>query len=296
MDNTEINSNKSNFNKFTPFSTYRLSVDDMCDLISNLQLQEKYNRTSVLQIFDKLDTTNTGFIDRNELFDYLENLDANNKEHNYKELLEKFNQTVLSKSEKILFRLTKLRKKIYIQNDSEALEDINWIINNILDKDILEPDILDIHMKTQNEEDLGALRQYSNFQDICLQRNDLKTLNSSKTLKDLTFKNNNMSSDISFVRKVNKEARNSLMSSFSPSKQPLALNNMNNKNLIHLTKFDLNIADDKDNAEDNKDLNYSDNDSVNSLEINLITVNNTINNSIINTPKNYPNNTNNYNK
>ena len=126
----------------------------MFSIINNLELAQKYNRDSIKEIFGNIDKDKTGFINKTELVDYLEN---DSTDH-YIDLYDKMNKTLLSKSEKIILRLKKLRTRSYMMKDIESVDDINWIIKTLHDRDLHDYEI------EHKEDEMHILGHYSNHQ------------------------------------------------------------------------------------------------------------------------------------
>ena len=78
------------------------------------------------------------------------------------------NQALLTKSEKIILRLKKLRNKNWLKTDNEGLNDVNWIINVISEKNLydLDASIITSHLKNKQKEiELAYLVKYSELED-----------------------------------------------------------------------------------------------------------------------------------
>lgn len=146
---------------------YKLTENEIIELVNDKNLN--YPEETIKDIYRRLDSDQKGFVMRDDLIDYLEN-DNNNK--NFEELNYNLSKTfLLSKSELILIKLKRIRKKI--QDDEEMLEDINWIIKAINHQtDLYEPDLAE----RCETDDIKAIKQYSKYEINQSTRNDLKKI------------------------------------------------------------------------------------------------------------------------
>jgi hypothetical protein len=79
------------------------------------------------ELFLELDVENTGKVNKAKFVDYINRNSFSDKA--YKSFYETINEQLLSKSEKIILKLKKIKEKEYIKYDKTSLRDINWYIN-----------------------------------------------------------------------------------------------------------------------------------------------------------------------
>lgn len=157
---------------------YKLTKNEIMELVKEKKMN--YSEDTVNKIFKNLDIDGKGFIMRDDLIDYLENHNSKN----FEELSHNLSKTfLLSKSELILIKLKRIRRKLF--KDEESLEDIDWIIKAINDQtDLYEPD-LGVNRET---DDIKAIKQYSKFEMNQSTRNDLQKVVKSESTNGIVKK------------------------------------------------------------------------------------------------------------
>ena len=94
------------------------------NIIEKINLSNSHKKINANDLFLQLDSQNTEKITKYKFFDYInkylhsdQTLKTNNESGKLK---------IFSRSDKIIFKLKKLKEKHYFQNDKDLLSDINW--------------------------------------------------------------------------------------------------------------------------------------------------------------------------
>jgi hypothetical protein len=95
-----------------------ITEDTIWLLIEKLNLNEQIDKNLAKELFLELEVDKTKFVD------YINKNSFSDKA--YKSFYETINEQLLSKSEKIILKLKKIREKEHIKNDKTSLRDINW--------------------------------------------------------------------------------------------------------------------------------------------------------------------------
>ena len=183
--------------------TNLVKVSDIEDLITkiNTYTQETTIKPELaLDIFKLLDKKNQGELKINDFLSEVSNINEIGKKVSQNEQINKFfsllNQALLTKSEKIILRLKKLRNKNWLKTDNEGLNDVNWIINVISEKNLydLDASIITSHLKNKQKEiELAYLVKYSELEDKRQKEKDYsKIRKGSKIYKTVRLNSNKM--------------------------------------------------------------------------------------------------------
>jgi len=183
--------------------TNLVKVSDIEDLITkiNTYTQETTIKPELaLDIFKLLDKKNEGELKINDFLSEVSNINEIGKKVSQNEQINKFfsllNQALLTKSEKIILRLKKLRNKNWLKTDNEGLNDVNWIINVISEKNLydLDASIITSHLKNKQKEiELAYLVKYSELEDKRQKEKDYsKIRKGSKIYKTVRLNSNKM--------------------------------------------------------------------------------------------------------
>lgn len=144
---------------------------DVYRMIEQGLLTEEVSKSRLSEIFEKIDVQKVGKIRRSELFTYINNhkdLASTSIKDNIKDCFQ-------SESEKIFKKLQKLRKLCIKLDQTEAVKDIEWIIESLISTDINEPILNEI-----NSEEMEVLKQYSKVEQKVQRHNDINNAHISK--------------------------------------------------------------------------------------------------------------------
>lgn len=92
-------------------------------MIETMNLQDLYSKETAKAIFEELDIDHQGKILAEHFIDFITRM---NDSSNFKKFFEIVAKELISPSEKIIVKLKKLKKKAYIEEDKESIEDIDW--------------------------------------------------------------------------------------------------------------------------------------------------------------------------
>jgi len=187
---TEIINNKTSLNDLNSRSPHKniqkhgkegdhlITLEEMIHIMKDMNLSKVYDETAVKHIFEVIDKEQTGSISKTKLFDYFKG--------NKKQSL-KLQEIFLSKSEKAIMKLKKIRSKCEKAADTESIKDIDWIIECLVSNTLDEPDLFKKSDEHNNEED--ALKQYSHAQEVMNKRYDISKITniSFKSTKNLNY-------------------------------------------------------------------------------------------------------------
>lgn len=160
-------------------------------LIDKMGLSDKVDKSSALELFEELDKEKIGKIQKTKFVEYV------NKKHGSSDILLKSFYEIISeelgnKSEKIIQKLKEIKKKEVIQKNEEILKDIDWIIKEISEQDLHEPEytvlkkLEDSATKTGNVDNKNAveyLTLFSRHWDQNRKNEDLKKITTTKSIK-----------------------------------------------------------------------------------------------------------------
>ena len=105
-----------------------ITQETMWNLIEKLDLSHEINKEKAYQLFQELDTDKTGYIKKSKFVEYTNTTLPKDKAiRNFYEI---FNQHLYGKSERIILKLQNLRGKSYLNEDKDAIKDIDWYIIN----------------------------------------------------------------------------------------------------------------------------------------------------------------------
>lgn len=129
------------------------------------------DEAKISEIFEKIDVMNTGKIRRSELLDYV----TNHKDLSRTSIKDNIKIHFQSESEKIFLKLKKLKDLCMKLKQHEAVKDIEWIIESLMNADINEPILNDI-----NSEEMEVLKHYSKVEQMVQRNNDLSKVGLGK--------------------------------------------------------------------------------------------------------------------
>ena len=200
-------------------------------------LDTKVNESTIEELFKENDKENTGKVNKYDILEYY----SKNRP----------SQEIESRADIAIKKLKKLRKKLVKQQDSQSIEDINWIISSILLNKWDDPE----EFQSEGQE-ADAYKLYSQAQDSISKTIDIKriTHNSFKFSKvsnytnsvknrdnvsEISYKTNNLQGNEETLKhKRLHEARKSIISSttefLGAAKKLHKASNDGNENIISL--------------------------------------------------------------
>ena len=92
--------------------------------MEKLNSTEKINKNKTKELFERLDKHKKGKIKKSVFVEYLVN--NTGFDSNFKNFFDIINLELVSKSEKIVSILKRLRTKLNAHKDFDSVEDINW--------------------------------------------------------------------------------------------------------------------------------------------------------------------------
>ncbi len=196
-----------------------ITFDEVERLIKNHGLKEK-DFIKINTIFKELDKLGTGSVKRTSFFGFI----SKNKDLVKTSIKKEVDFFYQSAGEKIILKLKNLKLFCLSQNNEDAIEDINWIIETLTNKDINDYDVNEL-----GADAVYTLKQYSKAEDTAQRVSDLKKVTQgyqTSSKKTLTNSSMNKSKQDS-LNKINNDTdkksnlRNSLFSSIKvrPSKE-----------------------------------------------------------------------------
>jgi hypothetical protein len=208
-DTLNINE-KTNFVRINNTKEIYLNKNDVEKILNSINLSRTYELSEVKAIFDILDKEKVGKILKTDLIEYIK-VNINRKDsHSIEGYL-------ISNSEKAIQLLKNLSKKFELSKDTEAIEDINWIINCFVNGTWDEIDMLKKGEVEKNETD--TIKMYSNAEQNERKKTDINKVHTKKNLdkmnsytglNNITVKKNEKS--ISDEANSNKEEFNDVKS------------------------------------------------------------------------------------
>jgi len=188
------------------------------------------------KIINELDKENLGEIKSVEMIDYIILMSQKEMEQGVKKefaiFMEKINEEMFSKSQKIVEKLKKIKNKAWLAGDSESCEDIDWIMSALNEEDLYEPELT-----PTKGNGLDYIAKYSHIEANQRKEQDLLALNNNRRTSTLSIKSVNLSS--TETDNANNQRRNTRMSTFlSPSLLGKIFSHLEN-----VAKLDFNIFD-----------------------------------------------------
>ena len=188
------------------------------------------------KIINELDKEKLGEIKSVEMIDYIILMSQKEMDQGVKKefaiFMEKINEEMFSKSQKIVEKLKKIKNKAWLAGDSESCEDIDWIMSVLNEEDLYEPEFT-----PTKGNGLDYIAKYSHIEANQRKEQDLLTLNNNRKTSTLSIKSVNLSS--TETENANNQRRNTRMSTFlSPSLLGKIFNHLEN-----VAKLDFNIFD-----------------------------------------------------
>lgn len=137
-----------------------------------MKLQSFFTKEAAKEIFQELDTEKIGKIKTADFIDYLQ---KSHPQSNFAFFYSLLSNELVSKSEKIILKLKRLKEKAFLSKENDSLDDIDWMIATITESDLNEPEISYVINKTSDFEKFGLdyLAQYSQMWHESRKVNDL---------------------------------------------------------------------------------------------------------------------------
>ena len=174
-----------------------ITKDEMIQLIEEHNLKNKED-AKIKAIFNELEKQlGVGKVKRASFFGVI----SKNKEFNRTSLKKKADFYFQSSGEKILEKLKKIKLLCIKMNEDEAVDDIEYIINTLTNKDIN-----DLDMNELNSEAKDTLKQYSQAENKVQRSSDLKKITLGFTTKKTVILQNNQESQYEKKRRKIKRA------------------------------------------------------------------------------------------
>ena len=202
-----------------------ITKDEMIKLIEEHNLKNKED-AKIKAIFSELEKQlGVGKVKRASFFGVI----SKNKEFSRTSLKKKADFYFQSSGEKILEKLKKIKLLCIKMNEDEAVDDIEYIINTLTNKDIN-----DLDMNELNSEAKDTLKQYSQAENKVQISSDLKKITLGFTTKKTVILQNNQETQLE--KKVSFKATNIRNSNTITDISSLSLNqnDSNNKSSIDL--------------------------------------------------------------
>lgn len=173
MTDTLNRNDKSNFIRINNTKDIYLNKNDVEKILNSINLSKSYELSEVIAIFDILDKQKIGKILKSDLVEYIK-VNINRKDsHSIEGYL-------ISNSEKAIQLLKNLSKKFELVNDTDAIEDIHWILNCFVNGSWDEIDMLKKGDVEKNETD--TIKMYSNAEQNERKKTDLNKVHTKKNL------------------------------------------------------------------------------------------------------------------
>lgn len=173
MTDTLNRNDKSNFIRINNTKDIYLNKNDVEKILNSINLSKSYELSEVIAIFDILDKQKIGKILKSDLVEYIK-VNINRKDsHSIEGYL-------ISNSEKAIQLLKNLSKKFELVNDTDAIEDIHWILNCFVNGSWDEIDMLKKGDVEKNETD--TIKMYSNAEQNERKKTDINKVHTKKNL------------------------------------------------------------------------------------------------------------------
>jgi hypothetical protein len=148
----------------------------------------------------------------------------------YAVFMERINEELVPKSQRIIEKLKKLKGKAWVAGDSESNEDIDWIMSVLAEEDLFEPEY-----PSDNGNGLDYIAKYSRIEANQRREHDLLAVSSRKTVPSVKSVNVSMESDMH-----SNHRRSTRMSTFlSPSLLGKIFSHLENVAKLEFNIFDL---------------------------------------------------------
>ncbi len=172
-----------------------ISVEDISSALEVLSLSDKDAKEKAQNIFNLIDTDKKGTIRTEE---FIENLSASLNDSGelkeFKIYLQQINKHLISKSQLMMSRLKKIKKKAWANDDQETLDDLEWVIDALTEKDIYRLQLDEVNRLSENENKgdgptLDYLVKYSMMEDAKRVEDDIKTIRNRDSRVNFTIPN-----------------------------------------------------------------------------------------------------------
>ena len=88
---------------------------------------------------------------------------------------------MVPRSVKVLEKLRKLKSKVYLNGDTESLEDIDWIISVISESNLYEPELVAHLPRPSKISGFETLAKYSQIEEAKRRENDIMVINNMRS-------------------------------------------------------------------------------------------------------------------
>lgn len=161
-----------------------LTVDDIYSVMEKLKLSQiEISKEKAQLIFDELDHNKKGKI---KSADFIEQIIGNKKLESNEELnmfMDQVNESLITKSERVIEKLKKIKNKAWLAGDNESQDEIDWIITVISEQDLHEPEYVALNTARGEggNDALEYIIQYSQLEEAKRRENDMLVINNQKT-------------------------------------------------------------------------------------------------------------------
>jgi hypothetical protein len=209
------------------------------DLISGLEKMKSLDmgitKETAEKIINDLDQEKRGEIKSEEIIDYIISMSQKEMEQGVKNeyaiFMEKINEEMVSKSQRIIEKLKKIKNKAWLAGDTESSEDIEWIMSALNEEDLYEPEFTPV-----KGNGLDYIAKYSHIEANQRKEQDLLAVNNNRKTSVISIKSVNLSTE---TDNPSNQRRNTRMSTFlSPSLLGKIFSHLEN-----VAKLDFNIFD-----------------------------------------------------
>jgi hypothetical protein len=213
----------------------QLSMEEIISSIESIKSPDMgITKETVEKIFNELDIHQKGEIKSEELIDYIISKSRQEEEggakNEYAVFMERINEELVPKSQRIIEKLKKLKGKAWVAGDSESNEDIDWIMSVLAEEDLFEPEY-----PSDNGNGLDYIAKYSRIEANQRREHDLLAVSSRKTVPSVKSVNVSMESDMH-----SNHRRSTRMSTFlSPSLLGKIFSHLENVAKLEFNIFDL---------------------------------------------------------
>jgi Ca2+-binding EF-hand superfamily protein len=214
-----------------------INVDDIYSVMEMLQLADSQKTKEKAQnIFNVLDVDKKGEIKTEE---FIENITSGklkeSETEDYKMFVELINKQLVTRSEKIIEKLKKIKKKAWTVHDKETCDDIDWIIKALSDDDIHELDYIKQIDDNKTGNAFDYIVKYSHMEDTKRREKDIRLINYRNSIKPMFLLNNE-----TLVKETTNETIRDTSTRRSSFISPSILGKLNTQ-LMNISKFEFNI-------------------------------------------------------
>ena len=163
---------KSQILKTLNITSESIKLEEVQHILEKVQTEDsEITKEAVKKVFNDLDKEGSGTIKSDSFANYLL---ADNTT----------TSKILSKSARVLEKLRNLKSKAWVSNDSEAHEDIDWIISVISEVNLYELDYLSLPRPSKIS-GFETLAKYSQIEEAKRRENDILCINNMRSTSNV---------------------------------------------------------------------------------------------------------------